>query len=316
MSDTDDIKKVAVVGAGTMGPGMAVVFASHGYDVSLMDIKPEVLERARQATETALDLLKGNGLLTAEACDEARRRLEFTLDQAEAVDEADVVVEAIPERLELKQDFFRNVEDQVRDDTILASNTSGIPVTSLGEVCRHPSRVVGMHWSNPPHVIPVVEVIQGERTSQATVDRICQLTEAIGMVPVVVQRDVPGFVENRILYAIMREALHVLEEGVATAEDIDKVVRWGIGFKLSVIGPLELLDVAGLDIYDSVASYLNAELSASSGVSHLIREKVEAGDLGIKTGEGLFEYSQEEVPSLMKERLQRLLTVRAALGVD
>ncbi len=308
--------KVAVIGAGTMGPGMAVVFASRGFEVSLMDIDPRVLERARQATETAFSMLSDHGLLTQEAWSEAKQRIQFTLQQAKAVEGADFVLEAIPERLDLKRQLFADVEDQVEDDTILASNTSGIPVTSLGEVCRKPDRVVGMHWSNPPHVIPVVEVIRGEETSEATVQRTCRLTEDLGMVPVAVQRDVPGFVENRILYAIMREALHLLEEGVASAEDIDRVVRWGIGFKLSVIGPLELLDVAGLDIYDSVASYLNQELSASEDVNSLIREKVEAGKLGLKTGEGLFEYSQDEIPGLMKRRLERLLTVRTALAAD
>jgi len=134
------------------------------------------------------------------------------------------------------------------------------------------------------------------------------------MIPVLVRRDVPGFVENRILYAIMREALHLLEEGIASAEDIDTITKWGIGYKLAVIGPLELLDVAGLDIYDSVASYLNADLSSRRDVSPLIRQKVEAGELGIKTGRGLFAYTPEQIPQLMQRRMKLLLASRRALS--
>jgi 3-hydroxybutyryl-CoA dehydrogenase/5-formyl-3-hydroxy-2-methylpyridine 4-carboxylate dehydrogenase len=227
---------------------------------------------------------------------------------------ASFVVEAIPERLGLKQQFFAEAEREVSPETILASNTSGIPITKLGEAVARPERVIGMHWSNPPHLIPVVEVIRGERTSQATVDATRRIVERVGMIPVVVRRDVPGFVENRILYAIMREALHLLEEGIASAEDIDTITRWGIGYKLAVIGPLELLDVAGLDIYDSVASYLNADLSRRADVSPLIKRKVEAGELGIKTGRGLFEYTPDGIAALMQRRMRLLLASRRALS--
>jgi 3-hydroxybutyryl-CoA dehydrogenase/5-formyl-3-hydroxy-2-methylpyridine 4-carboxylate dehydrogenase len=171
-----------------------------------------------------------------------------------------------------------------------------------------------MHWSNPPHLIPVIEIIRGERTGDEAVETTRQIVERLGMLPVVVKRDVPGFVENRILYAIMREALHLLEEGIATPEDIDTITKWGIGYKLAVIGPLELLDVAGLDIYHSVASYLNADLSGRTDVSPLVREKVAAGELGIKTGKGLFSYTPQGIPPLMQRRMQLLLASRKALS--
>ena len=179
---------------------------------------------------------------------------------------------------------------------MLASNTSGIPITTLGAAVSDPGRVVGMHWSNPPHVIPVIEVIRGEKTSQEAVDLTWAMVEKIGMVPAEVKRDVAGFVENRILYAIMREALHLLDEGVASAEDIDKITKWGIGYKLAVIGPLELLDMAGLDIYTAVASYLNKDLSNDTGISSTVTSKVDEGKLGIKTQGGLFEYTPEQDP--------------------
>ena len=313
MNKADGINKVAIIGAGTMGPGMAAVFAAHSYETRLMDIKPDVLEKARGAVEVVYQTLVDEGFLSREAASQGRERLTFTTSQEEAVKDADLVVEAIPEQRPLKETFYREVESQVRDETVLASNTSGIPISELCAFCRNPERVVGMHWSNPPHIIPVIEVIRGDRTADRAVQLTTSVVASIGMIPVVIRRDVPGFVENRILYAIMREALNLLEEGVATPEDIDTVTKWGIGFKLSVIGPLELLDMAGLDIYSSVASYLNADLSASDEVSKVITERVERGDLGIKTGRGLFEYRPDEIPQIMRRRMRGLLAAKKAL---
>ena len=310
----DTIRTVALIGAGTMGPGMAAVFAGHGFEVRLADVKPDVLERAKTTIETVYATLSTGGMLTAAGVEAARPRVRFTLDVTEAARGAEFVVEAIPERLDLKQRLLAEIEPHVSADTILASNTSGIPITELGKAVKRPERVVGMHWSNPPHLIPVIEVIRGDRTSPATVEATRRVVERLEMVPVLVRRDVPGFVENRILYAIMREALHLLESGIASAEDIDTITKWGIGYKLSVIGPLELLDVAGLDIYQSVASYLNADLSSRADVSPLIKRKVEAGELGIKTGRGLFEYRPEQIPPLMQRRMKRLLAARKALS--
>ncbi len=164
-------------------------------------------------------------------------------------------------------------------------------------------------------VVTGSELVRGERTEAATVEAVCRITEAIGMIPVRVQRDVPGFVENRILYAIIREALDLLERGVATSEDIDAVIRWGVGMKLAVIGPLALLDVAGLDIYHSVAGYLNADLSARKDVSPLIRDRVAKGELGIKTGRGLAAYDTDQIPRLAERRGRLLLQVRKVLEV-
>jgi 5-formyl-3-hydroxy-2-methylpyridine 4-carboxylate dehydrogenase len=310
----DAIRTVALIGAGTMGPGMAVMFAAHGFEVRLADVKPEILDRAAQTVETVCDVLTRGEVLRPDQVAAARAGIRYTLDAAEALRGAEFVVEAIPERLDLKHRFFADAERRVAPEAILASNTSGIPITELGKAVTRPERVIGMHWSNPPHLIPVIEIIKGEHTGDAAVAATRRVVERLGMIPVLVRRDVPGFVENRILYAIMREALHLLEEGVASAEDIDTIVKWGIGYKLAVIGPLELLDVAGLDIYHSVASYLNADLNSRRDVSPLIRQKVEAGELGIKSGKGLFSYSPEQIPPLMQRRMRLLLASRRALS--
>ena len=253
----NSIDKVAVVGAGTMGPGMAATFARNGFDTSLSDVKQEQLEKAKGTIDFVFKTLIGGGFMTAEDAEAGRARITATTDLAAALDGADFVVETVPEQKEIKQQVFKDLEAQVGDDVILASNTSGIPITTWQAVTREPGRVVGMHWSNPPHLIPVIEVIRGEQTSDETAQQTVEMVEKIGMVPAIVDKDMAGFVENRILYAIMREALHLLDEGVASAEDIDTITKWGIGYKLAVIGPLELLDMAGLDIYTSVASYLN-----------------------------------------------------------
>jgi 3-hydroxyacyl-CoA dehydrogenase len=309
----DRIKTVAVAGAGTMGPGIAAVFAAHGFETRLSEIKEEVLEKAKGTTEIVYNVLTGAGFMTDEEASTGRSNLTFTLNQEEAIRGADFVVETIPEKLELKQGFFRQAEEWVSDEAVLASNTSGIPITSLAEVCRVPGRVIGTHWSNPPHIIPVIEVIRGEQTDDSTAQTAWSLAEKIGMIPAEVQRDVAGFVENRVLYAIMREALYLVEEGIASPDAIDTIVKWGIGYKLAVIPPLQLLDVAGLDIYNSVASYLNANLSTNPGVSSAITERVEKGDLGIKTGRGLFEYQADEIPGLMQQRMKLLLASKKAL---
>jgi 3-hydroxybutyryl-CoA dehydrogenase/5-formyl-3-hydroxy-2-methylpyridine 4-carboxylate dehydrogenase len=309
----EDIRTVAVIGAGTMGPGMAAVFANHGFDVRLQDIKPEILDKAKGTLDVVHNTLIGGGFLAPDAAAAAKARIRFTLDLPDALRGADFVLEAIPERIEVKNAFFAEAEKHVAAGTIFASNTSGIPITEMQKALGKPERLVGMHWSNPPHIIPVIEVIRGAKTSDAVVDATYAVTKRIEMVPVLVRRDVPGFVENRILYAIMREALHLLQEGIASAEDIDTVTKWGIGYKLAVIGPLELLDVAGLDIYHSVGSYLNRDLSAAPDVPALVKEKVAKNELGIKTMKGLFDYTPEKVGELVKRRGRLLLATKKAL---
>jgi len=307
------MKTVAVIGAGTMGPGIAATFARHGYETRLYDIKPEQLEKAKGTVDFVYKTLVAGGFLTEAEAETGKGSITFTGDLAEAVKGADFVLETVPEKLEIKHAVIKEIEQHVSDDTVIGSNTSGIPISTLAEVSKQPGRIVGMHWSNPPHLIPVIEVIKGDKTSQEAVDTTTAVAREIGMIPAQVDRDVAGFVENRILYAIMREALHLLDEGVASAEAIDTITKWGIGYKLAVIGPLELLDVAGLDIYTSVASYLNKDLNSSPGISPTVTSKVEEGKLGLKTGGGLFEYTPEEIQALTQKRGKLLLASKKAL---
>jgi len=296
-----------VIGTGTMGPGMGAVLARAGIDTALYDVSPEALERAKTGVELA------NGVL--DRLDAVRVEgggVRFERELADAVEGADVVIEAIPEKLELKQELFPELERLAGEEAILASNTSGIPITKIASVCAHPERVVGMHWSNPPHLIPMIEVIPGERTSPETVAATSALVRRVGYHPVE-EREVPGFVENRILYAILRECLDLVDRGVIDPQSLDLNVRWGIGYKLAVIGPMELLDMAGLDIYNAVGSYLNRDLSTSGEVSSTIRSLIEQGRLGMKTGGGLYDYTPEQIEELRAKRAAKLVAVRKAL---
>jgi 3-hydroxyacyl-CoA dehydrogenase len=309
----EHFRNIVIMGAGTMGPGIAATFARHGYDTTLTDIDAKQIDKARAALELVFATWKGGGFASDVEIEAARKRLALTVDPAQAIAAADFVLENAPERLELKRELFARLGSATRTDAILASDTSGLPISEIQRDMPNPGRIVGMHWSNPPHLIPVIEVVRGGETTQATVDATFALAESLGMIPAIVDRDVPGFVENRILYAIMREALHLLDERVASAEAIDTIVRWGIGYKLGVVGPLRLLDMAGLDIYTAVASYLNGDLCSDSGVSSTVTSKVAEGRLGLKTQGGLFDYTREEVERLARERGRLLVASKKAL---
>lgn len=296
-----------------MGPGMAATFARHGFTTRLFDIKPEQIEKAKGTIDFVYKTLIGGGFMAEVDAEAGKGRLTMTTDLAEAVRDADFVVETVPEKLEIKLDVFRQLESLVRPDTVLASNTSGIPITKLGEAVQTPGRVVGMHWSNPPHIIPMIEVIGGEQTAPETVATIRDLIRGLGLLPVVVKKDVPGFVENRVLYALLREAVDLVERGVIDAEDLDTCVSWGIGYKLAVIGPMALLDMAGLDIYRSVSSFLNADLADRKDVSPLVEAKIAAGTYGIKSGAGIYGYTPETIAALQAERAGKLIATRRIL---
>ena len=302
-------KRVAVMGTGTMGPGMGAVLARGGMEVALFDVSAEALERARATYDLAWGVLDRLETPTVDG-----GSVRYATDLADALDGAEFVMEAVPEKLELKQQVFAEYERHVGPDVILASNTSGIPVTKIAADLEHPERAIGMHWSNPPHLIPMIEIIPGEKTNDAARAGAAAMVQDIGYYPSLLKKEVPGFVENRILYAIMRECLALVDEGVIGREELDLNVKWGIGYKLAVIPPMQLLDMAGLDIYTSVATYLNPDLSNASEVSSTIRDLTAQGRLGMKTKGGIFDYTDEEVGQLRAERAKKLVAVRKALG--
>ena len=302
-------QRVAVMGTGTMGPGMGAVLARAGMHVTMYDTSAEALERAKAGYELAWGILDRLETPTV-----AGGTVSYVSSVADALKGAEFVIEAIPENLDLKKKVYAEYEQHVGPEVILASNTSGIPATKIAADLKHPERVVVMHWSNPPHLIPMIEVVPGEKTNQATVDGTMAVIADVGYYPCLLKKEVPGFVENRVLYAIMRECLAMVDEGVVGLEELDLNVKWGIGYKLAVIPPMQLLDMAGMDIYNAVASYLNRDLSNEAGVSATITDLVAKGRLGMKTKGGLFDYTDEQVGQLRAQRGASLVKVRKALS--
>jgi 3-hydroxybutyryl-CoA dehydrogenase/5-formyl-3-hydroxy-2-methylpyridine 4-carboxylate dehydrogenase len=292
-----------------MGPGIAATLARGGIDVRCHDASAEQLARAERELDTAFQVLERIGGPAAPK----RGTVGFDADLPAAVRDAELVVEAVPERLELKRQVFAELDRVAPPRAILASNTSGIPITRLQEAVTRKDRVVGMHWSNPPHVIPMVEVIAGNHTSSATVEMTKQVIADLGLHPVVVRKDVPGFVHNRVLYAILRECVSLVEKGVISPEELDTCFKWSLGLKLAVIGPMELLDVAGLDIYEAVAGYLNADLDNAAGVPAYITTRTRDKQLGMKSGRGIYEYTPERIQALRAARAGKLVAVRKTL---
>ncbi|WP_306231916.1 3-hydroxyacyl-CoA dehydrogenase NAD-binding domain-containing protein [Agrococcus beijingensis] len=298
---------VTVVGSGIMGPGIGAVLAAAGAQVRIYDIS----EAAVAAAETAYD--KALGVVEQLSGPSGAPDAVFTTDIAVALEGTELVIEAVPERIEIKRSVLAQIEELVSDDTVVATNTSGIPISTMAETMRVPGRFVGMHWSNPPHLIPMIEVIPGAATDQAVTDRMMAIVRAIGYEPVL-EKEIAGFVENRVLYAIMRECLSLVEQGIVTQEDLDTCVRWGIGYKLAVVGPMRLLDMAGLDTYRNVSSYLNAELDSSAGVPEMIERMTADGRLGMKSGDGLYEYGEGDVAATRGRITSGLLEVRKVLS--
>jgi 3-hydroxybutyryl-CoA dehydrogenase/5-formyl-3-hydroxy-2-methylpyridine 4-carboxylate dehydrogenase len=298
----------AVIGLGTMGPGIAATLARAGLKVSTFDIDPARRDRAASGFAAAAAALSALGVPDRGVCEIA---VHDTI--AACVAGVDLVIETVPEDLQLKIQVFRELEQHVGDACILASDTSGIPITRIQAGTRLASRVVGMHWSNPPHLIPMIEVVAGEQTASAAVDSLAALIRRTGHLPIFIRKDVAGFVENRVLYAVMRECLDLVEQGVIDPQDLDACVSWGIGYKLAVVGPMALLDMAGLDIYSAVAGYLNQELSNRTDVAPYIAARTARQQLGIKTGGGIYEYTPERIAELQSMRARKLVAVRKAL---
>jgi 3-hydroxybutyryl-CoA dehydrogenase/5-formyl-3-hydroxy-2-methylpyridine 4-carboxylate dehydrogenase len=302
------MKDAAVIGLGTMGPGIAATLARAGMTVAAFDADPDKRETAAPKFAAAATVLSALAVADHSA---VAIKLHDTL--AACVAGADLVIETVPEDLDLKIQVFRDTEAHVPDTCILASDTSGIPITRIQAGTRIPGRVIGMHWSNPPHIIPMIEVIAGEQTDPKAAAALVEVIRRCGHLPITIAKDVPGFVENRVLYAVMRECLDLVEQGVIDPQDLDACVSWGIGYKLAVVGPMALLDMAGLDVYAAVAGYLNKELSARTDVAAYIGERTAQRKLGIKTGSGIYDYTPEKIAELQSARARKLVAVRKAL---
>jgi 3-hydroxybutyryl-CoA dehydrogenase len=281
---------IGVVGSGLMGVGIATQAALHGYATIVHDIDAARLASVHAKAEAVLDELIDAGVFHADDIAGVLGRIETT-EKLERVATAGFIVEAIPEVLELKNRTYRALEPLLREDAIFASNTSGFPPDLLAQVLQNKARFVIAHFWNPPHTIPLVEVVPGTETDPEVTRRTADLMTAIGMEPVVLTKAIPGFVGNRLQFAVLREALAIVRSGAATPEVVDAVMKSSLGRRYGMVGPLESADLGGLDTLLDIGLHLMPELAKDEDVLQLMRERVEKGHVGVRSGQGFYDWN-------------------------
>ena len=296
---------VAVLGCGTMGVGIAQAFAAAGFPTRVWARSEASVERAEAALGRNLTFVHEAGLL--DDPEAARARVSFATDLAVALGEAGLVVEAVAEDLGVKRELFARLDSLCPPEVPLGTNTSGLSVTAIARDTGRPERVVATHFWNPAHLMPLVEVGLGRATAEPILQRVVALLRAIGKVPVVVRKEVPGFLGTRLQQAVVREAIHLLEQGVASAEDIDTVVKTSFGIRFPAIGPLETTDLGGLDVVHAIHQYLLPDLCSSATPSPLLTRLVGEGRLGVKAGAGFYEWTPERAAEVGRARDEELV---------
>jgi 3-hydroxybutyryl-CoA dehydrogenase len=303
----EGIRTVLIVGSGLMGHGIGQMFAQGGYDVVLNDVDEERVQRAVAGIQRNLGLFVDEGLLTPSDAANAGARVRTEVDLARAASDADLVVEATFENLESKRQVLGRIGALCPPRTLLASNTSGLSVNAMAPATGRADRFVVAHFWNPPHLIPLVEVVRGDETAETTVTRMVEVLRSIGKVPVVVQKDVLGFIGNRLQYALFREALGLVQNGVCTAEDIDTVVKMSFGRRLTTAGPLETADINGTDLFYSISQYLFPDLDAATGPHPFFQKLIAEGHTGVKVGRGFRDWPGDRAERIRARRDRELI---------
>ena len=299
---------VAVIGSGTMGPGIAQVFAGAGNDVTLVDVDEKALARGRETIARNLQFFVENEIASQTAADETLSRVSFSPDLAASVKAVDLAVEAVPERIELKRTIFEKMESSAPPDAVLASNTSSLRLTDIAQGTRYRSRVVGTHFLNPPQLVRIVEVVLGEETSTETAEEVVEILEACGKKPVIV-KDVAGFVHNRLICALMREATYMAANDIASVEAIDTIVKEAFGPRFPEVGIFGLEDFVGLDILRDVSNQVFPTLDNSAAANQWLEQKITRGELGVKSGSGFYRWTPEEVDGTRKRLTKKFVEI-------
>jgi len=309
----DDIRRIAIVGAGLMGHGIAQEFALAGYNVHIHDITEDKLQQAINNIRTNLQMLMKIGTITQKQAESVLINICSDVELKNVVAEADVVIETVSENLELKQQIFRKLDQLCPAHTILASNTSTIMPSILASSTQRPDKVLVAHYFNPPYLLPLVEIVRHKETSDETVTTIYDLLTKAGKSPAIIQKEVPGFVGNRLQLALLREALSIVEQGIATPQDVDIVVKNGFGRRFAAAGPFEILDIAGWDLVMAATQYVLPDLESSTDVSPVLKDKIEKGELGVKTGKGFYDWTLESAEAF-KQKVGQILVKIAQLS--
>jgi 3-hydroxybutyryl-CoA dehydrogenase len=301
------LEHIAIIGAGLMGHGIAQIFASHGHRVSLVDVSDEILTKALENIRANLMLLAKNGIGNKKDIESTIKRVRLTRNLEEAASKAQFVIEAVSEDLGLKQALFQKTDAICPSDTVLTTNTSVISISEIAAKATRKDRIVGTHFWNPPYLVPLVEVVMGEETSPWTTDLTIDLLKSVGKHPVRVKKDVPGFVGNRLQHALWREAISIVEQGIADPATVDEVVKKGFGIRLPVLGPLENADMVGLDLTLQIHDYILKHIERSTQPSPLLKQKVEEEELGFKTGQGFQKWTPDTMEQCRKRLLEHLI---------
>ncbi|WP_428908249.1 3-hydroxyacyl-CoA dehydrogenase family protein [Niallia sp. Krafla_26] len=284
------MQNITVLGAGIMGHGAAQLFAQAGKKVKIQARRETSLEHARELITNSLQIMVEKEMLTQEKMDQTLANIAYTTDLREAIDGAEFILESIPEVLETKLETYEIIESVVSEKTIIASNTSTFPLAELTQKAKHPERFIITHYFNPPQIVPIVEIVKFEKTDENIVQLTYDLMKEIGKSPVVLQKEITGFIVNRVQVAFLRECFNLIEQGICTAEDIDIAVRGSMGFKWAFCGPLESQDLAGLHTTKAMVGNIMKDLSNTREVPSFLNEMVEKEELGIRSNKGFYTY--------------------------
>ncbi|HXZ36973.1 MAG TPA: 3-hydroxyacyl-CoA dehydrogenase family protein [Thermodesulfobacteriota bacterium] len=307
-----EIRNVAIIGAGTMGHSLAQVFAQGGYNVWLNDVKDEIVARAKKLIASNLDTLIELGNVEKSQKEPILRRIHTTVKLEEAGQNADFVIEAIIEDQAAKKEIFSRLDKTCPSGAILASNTSYMDIFKFVETKR-PDKVLITHWFAPPHIVPLVEIVRGPRTSQEVVDRVKALMIQVGKKPIVITKFLPGFIANRLQSALGNEVFNLLDQGYASPEDIDTATKASFALRMPILGLVKRMDFAGLDLTQKILSNQTYKVPPQNTKSKTVERLVSQGKLGVKTGSGYYEYGGRSTEEIMKERDMKLIKLREFL---
>lgn len=307
-----EIKKIVIAGAGTMGYSMAQIFAQFHYQVVVYDLNNQALETAQRHIKENVDILIKEKEITEQQGQTIISYLSYTTSK-DCFKDSDLVVESIIENVDIKKAFYQEISQIVSSNCILATNTSGISINELASVVNKPQRFIGMHWFNPSHLILLIEIIKGDQTSDEVAQAIYQLSLKIHKKPVIVQKDVLGFAANRLQFAVLREALDLVEKGVISKEGIDDVMKYGLGFRYACLGPLEVADLGGLDTFYHISSYLMQDLCDSHDVPAILKQHFDNNEYGVKSQKGFYDYQNGKDLEAIANRDDKLLKLYNAL---
>ena len=295
------IREVTILGQGVMGVDIALTFALAGFEVTGVDLFEQQLKTAETRTQANLDLMVKGGLVEQEAANDALTRIRRSVDWDASIVEADFIMEVVPEDLAKKQAVFKKCDELCAADVIIASNTSSMSISLIAEEMEHPQRAITAHWTIPAHLSPLVEVVPGIQTSKETETKVVALLDQLGKRPVIC-KDTPGFIHNILQGALIKASMDLMDMGIATAEEIDAVVKNGFGLRMPSVGPIQFMDMVGLDSITNVGEYLAKAMDNPAFRSHQrIRDKVEQGELGVKTGKGFYQYPEANADAFWEE---------------